>query len=528
MKKYVRFLTIALILLLLTGCGAGKNGDRLLFSGGSGSEGDPYRIATAADLRELAWRINDEQSQAQFVSAHYVLTADIDLDGKQWEPIQTFTGVLDGAGHTVSGLKINYKAPLIGDPVYQQGLIGTLSGTVQDLTIHNSAISVQGEGVYEVGAVAGKVRDGVIRNCHTTDSVSLTSSYHAGGICGSLNKGSEISGCTNAAAVTGTSKISSIGGIAVRSACPVVECSNSGTITCTGDAGGIVCTATAGISDCVNSGDVTADGNAGGIVDSFDDGALNSNMNDPEVTLLRCTNSGDITSASDPAGGIAVSCRTGKIADCTNSGNVTSSDEVGGIFAYFQPSVFGTPCVRFLVSGCVNTGTVTGTEVSEIYSVGGICGRVYESPTELIFEDCENRGAIHSGAAAGGILGEGTVQNLRLTRCANSGDIFGVEHSGGIVGTVKPGEPEESEKTVLLVENCVNSGSIYAEKSRGIDVGVYAAGILGHCNELMQEFSEARFEGCENRGTLGGSDAARGCYLDDICGTLQVPEETEG
>lgn len=47
-----------------------------------------------------------EELQAINGSGHYKLTADIDLHGMNWIPIQDFSGVLDGQGHRITGLKL--------------------------------------------------------------------------------------------------------------------------------------------------------------------------------------------------------------------------------------------------------------------------------------------------------------------------------------------------------------------------------------------------------------------------------------
>ena len=54
------------VFIILTGCKPDK------YSGGRGSRIDPYKIADADDLLELAAETND-------YGAHYILTADIDL-----------------------------------------------------------------------------------------------------------------------------------------------------------------------------------------------------------------------------------------------------------------------------------------------------------------------------------------------------------------------------------------------------------------------------------------------------------------
>ena len=73
------------------------------FAGGDGSVGDPYQIATEAQLRAFA-----EATQAGKLvttNVYFVLTADIALNG-EWTPVHSFGGTFDGGDHTVSGMTI--------------------------------------------------------------------------------------------------------------------------------------------------------------------------------------------------------------------------------------------------------------------------------------------------------------------------------------------------------------------------------------------------------------------------------------
>lgn len=541
MRRFSVFLFgILCALLVLSACSA--TADAAAFSGGSGTETDPYLISTAKDLWELADKINTEETLKEYTGAFYRLTNDIDLGGKKkWTPIGNysvntylwFEGTFDGGGHTIQGIRINYKDPLLGKKQSLFGLFGRLEGTVKDLTISNSSIAAEGESSIQVGAIAGDVRGGVLMNCHTTDSVSVSSSYYVGGICGHADGDSTLSNCSNAASVTAAGTVSKAGGITPDAFCHVEACSNSGSVVSReADAAGIAVSARSGISDCENTGDVTAEDYAAGIVCHFDDGALNPSMNDDTVSLLRCTNSGKITSEKDTAGGIAVSCRTGSIVDCRNTGSVTSPKETGGIFAYFQPAVFGTPCELFTVSGCENSGAILSTANN---TAGGICGRIHGGKTtRLLFENCVNSGTVEasgltdvlvSAAYAGGIIGEGTVSALEVRSCRNLGSVRGYAASGGILGYVSP--IREAEETSLLVQDCTNSGSIYTVYPGGLKQEIYAGGIVGDCRletddeELLPVFDDLRIENCKNTGKLDGDRDPDILCTDDICASRQ-------
>ena len=79
-----------------------------IFAGGTGTQNDPYQIATAAQLRAFAAAVNEEE---HFDGEYIVLTADIDLSDAQWMPVGSagghyFAGIFDGQNHCIRGMKI--------------------------------------------------------------------------------------------------------------------------------------------------------------------------------------------------------------------------------------------------------------------------------------------------------------------------------------------------------------------------------------------------------------------------------------
>lgn len=116
-------------------------------------------------------------------NGYYTLKNDLDLggyynistnawevaDGKEWTPLpSTFTGILDGLGHTITGLYINDST------ASNQGLFGTLKGTVKNLNILGSYINAK----ENIDGIAG-VNQGKIENCND-DGVILSISTNNG------------------------------------------------------------------------------------------------------------------------------------------------------------------------------------------------------------------------------------------------------------------------------------------------------------------------------------------------------------
>ena len=170
---------------------------------GSGTEGDPYIISTIADFNQLA----SITARCYYYDGKYFrMDADLDFTGESFTPVgnstNPFKGILDGEGHSISGIYIEttdtYKA-----------LFGIVHGTVKNLTLTNSTFKAN----TNVGGIVCE-NWGTIENCHVTSSVSIE--YYSGnggnfgGIVGTNN--GTVDGCTSAATVDGKTK-GKVGGI---------------------------------------------------------------------------------------------------------------------------------------------------------------------------------------------------------------------------------------------------------------------------------------------------------------------------
>ncbi len=113
------------------------------WGGGLGTEDDPYQISGKSILSAIA--LNP--------SGYYKLTEDIDVSDSTVFTIDSFSGTLDGNGHSIKGL----NAPLI----YQN------SGTIRNLTVELAI-----DGAYS-GCVGGLVG----YNTGTISNVSVTGSF---------------------------------------------------------------------------------------------------------------------------------------------------------------------------------------------------------------------------------------------------------------------------------------------------------------------------------------------------------------
>ena len=139
-------------------------------------------ISTPADLNSVR---NNR-------AANYKLVKDIDMTATtSWTPISTFTGVFDGNGHSIIGLKTSAGGTYAG-------LFTQNNGTIKNLTLKDGKTS--GESIY-AGGICG-VNYGNIELCKNYNSVSSLgyTATMSGGITG-FNHG-KIMKCDNYGSVS--------------------------------------------------------------------------------------------------------------------------------------------------------------------------------------------------------------------------------------------------------------------------------------------------------------------------------------
>ncbi len=285
------------------------------YAGGTGSEADPYQIATGAQLAFLATEAEFTASAGKF----YKLTSDINLADMPWPMIGIskglpFKGVFDGNGYTVSGL--NCVTEVYDSSTYA-GLFGYANAaTIKNLTVTGSKVAAKYAGPIVGYAIGGTD----IINCRT--KVDWVDGVTIGGIVGrSQDDEGQILYCVSESTIRQTAAPGNadhfVGGIV-------------------GAAGNLT------VSYCANKGDIVCEYNGeptgkmylvGGII-----GVHGASSN--PVDLKYCYNIGNITGWSgistaekSYAGGIvgrAAHVKGGSIIGCYNTGSVTWTTEKNG------------------------------------------------------------------------------------------------------------------------------------------------------------------------------------------------------
>lgn len=336
------------------------------FAGGDGTETNPYQVATAEQLDAVR---ND-------LAAHYVQTADIDLEGKEWTPIggqrvnekesRIFSGSYDGRNHKIQNMTITKKGNLY------VGLFGLYTGSISNIQLSDCEIDINLSYAEDkdvcVGGIAGKNCENTsnsksVDGCSVRGEISLRNAYqlYVGGIVG-------IGRCSDAINYTDIQ----VGAIQTDKKLGRVYC---------GGIMGYPGTINSAVSKCVNYGDITASADTflfcGGISgqQGVIDYCVNYGIISGQIVAARLSSSGN---GNCNIGGI-VGCTSSDInRDCVNYGEVFSSKTcqngtcyAGGYAGYIGFYGDGT------ISNCYNLGGKISASVdSDTVRTGRIAGRL--------------------------------------------------------------------------------------------------------------------------------------------------------
>ena len=201
--------------------------------GGIGAADDnPFLIATAEQLKELATLVNAEKTyndgNGSYGAAHYRMVADVDLSTYgNWTPIGSgdtpFRGTFEGNSHTIRNLTITNATQ------EYHGLFGWAKGIIQNVLVSNADISVTYTNA-AVGTIVGR-NDGIVQNCAMLGG-SVRGNVYVGGIAGcnismSMSMGT-VQNCYATGSVTGTGE--SAGGIVGGNGGMVRNCYATGSV----------------------------------------------------------------------------------------------------------------------------------------------------------------------------------------------------------------------------------------------------------------------------------------------------------
>jgi hypothetical protein len=356
------------------------------FAGGTGRPDDPYLIAMAGELNGIG-------SSSRLMKAHFKLIADIDLKDVALLTIGSevfpFTGVFDGNGHTIS----NFTC--ISTDTEHAGLFAYIDGPKAEVkNLGLIAPHIDTQTAWCVGALAGRLDEGTIRNCYAQGGNVSGRSYRSG-------QEDKIYG-----------GLSYTGGLIGISMGMVVDCRTTCSVFGSSRAGGLVGISDGTIINCTSSGAVSGNTYIGGLVGMNNDGEITG-----------CSATGNVLAKGARAGGLAGD-NTGRIINSYARGSVSGESIVGGLAGsngYIQRRDIYYESPGEIINSYA-TGAVSGTS-----DVGGLVGRHEVGPVISSFWDIQTSGRTTSAAGVGKTTGQmGDIQ----TYLSAGWDLFGEIRNG--------------------------------------------------------------------------------------------------
>jgi len=371
--------------------------------GGSGTQEDPYKIATPDDWLELS-------AKPWNWDKHFILVADVDLGGVVPAPVGNrltgFTGTFDGQGHTINNAVIDRPS---GDYTGLFGYVGP-AGRIENLHV----VDVNVQGGERVGGLVGHNEGGAITACSVTGTVGALGRY-VGGLTG-YNDSGPITLCHTTTAVVaragyagGLTGYNKLGAIAF--------CRAAGTVSIWADGLGDYVGGVPGYTWADGSGDYV-----GGLAGYNDSGTITSCSATTDVIAIRYV------------GGLAGYNKAGTLTFCRASGDIRGvNDYAGGLVGYNESG---------WVESCYATGNVIGYRY-----VGGLAGdnyRAWQGAAPL------------AGLMSPGPWGEGG----EIISCYAKGTVRGVQYVGGLVGANGSGVISFCYSTAPVVGSVGNVGGL--------------------------------------------------------------------
>lgn len=372
------------------------------FAGGSGTEEDPYQIATAEQLA-LMGKANDDWSQ-EYNKAYYVLTADIQLNDVenyenwketppeyQWKPVgNSFKGSFDGDGHVISGMYVRSVKDWFGIGLFRE----LFTGSVSNVKIEKGYLYINDSNTYAGGVIGNIVGNVKVENCSVDMAVcsEVTNETDCvGGIVGWCQSGAVITGCTFHGDISYQDGCGVFGGVCGSQSIGDV-------MVLQREAETIHENGSAEIINCINYGDLqthTEDDTVGGIIGNIH----SSDSNVDNLKINNCENYGDIegkTTTGGILGFLSINAETEgvQIVDCINMGKLLMQKHgrLGGILGHVDYSQKSSENWR--IENCVNTGVIQYQNGTEPFKA---------DLKERVFEDCrtpEEKAAVIMGGSS--------------------------------------------------------------------------------------------------------------------------------
>ncbi|MDR1121503.1 MAG: hypothetical protein LBM08_11365, partial [Dysgonamonadaceae bacterium] len=247
------------------------------YSGGNGTEENPYLISSKADMAQLASNVNGGQTYA---GNYFLLTCD--LTGAS-DTITTtvgnsdshyFSGIFDGGEHEIAVNRTGVFGSIQNATIKNLGVSGRI---ITRSSAHSQSINQFYYYQFYTGGICGEALSSTINNCYNkavidvTEEISFLLSSAVGGICGYVDLSSNITNCYNTGNISLLYSLNSSsfllysGGICgyVYSNDNITNCYNTGNISSSSNQrmyfGGICgyVYSNGNITNCYNTGNIS-------------------------------------------------------------------------------------------------------------------------------------------------------------------------------------------------------------------------------------------------------------------------------
>ena len=346
---------------------------------GEGTEDNPYIINTFEDFKLVQYDLD----------SYYILNADLNFTGANWEPVGTynipFTGELAGNEHTISNLNIHSNKQCLG-------LFGRTNGTISNLKLLNVDIHTHNLGY--VGAIAGYAN--CIQNCSAENVTIYGDINYAGGLAGQVDN--TVDECFASVNITTDGRY--VGGL--------VGYSYRGTVQNSYSTGNIE----------IIDGELKY-AEVGGLI-GVTSGSVSASYSTVNIELKKDVETGSINSAGGLIGRVYNNSDNSIIIEkCYATGNVKGYENVGGIIGYIDnyyvnkdvtvQNVFATGNVEGITNvsagiGHIDINRATRTDytnyasivdINHVYAIGEVTGETTGGLVALI-ENHNNTGRYYT------------------------------------------------------------------------------------------------------------------------------------
>lgn len=428
-------------------------------SGGRFAANAPVDLTTGLDINGTSYTMISSAAELAAVSATgtYALAANLTLTGA-WTPIGfnstganatpsfVFGGVLEGLGHTISGLTLNQSGSS------NIGLFSSVgsTGSLANLVLTNATISggVPTSVTTAWGFLAGRM-SGTVFNSSVDGSIAGSRLTSLGGLVGVLNGGTILNSRSSITTANG-SGISAMGGLAGQvsansyigdsyaNVSMVLGLSNARIGGLAGDATGLT------VLNSYATGTITATTSTSSLT-TFIGGLVGINVNGTIANAHAAVEIG-LQNASNRIGGL-VGSSSGLVSNSYATGNITlggtGNQYVGGLVGVNSQTTATVVSARVFNSyatGNIAVGNAAAIAASAQF-IGGLVGHMQSGVVSASFAS----GTVSVGRSAtyvGGLVGSAEAFNLTSSSVLGSyatGRVIGgsvASHVGGLVGRV--------------------------------------------------------------------------------------------